>query len=173
MEKGEDPLVWMGRVDDVGNMLACLDVHKTEVMLRRQIVCHLTNEYDTESRALLRRRDLPRNELEEVLRDRFAEIQAAKPVGRQHALFAGGQGRGRQGTGEHGGNRRGNKHKGGRGGGRGGRGTQGASASSQGQEFNGSNGVFFPQSRSQAKCYRCNQPGHGHRECTATVALNQ
>lgn len=48
MQKGEDPLVWMGRVDDAGNVLACLDIHKTEVLLRRQIVRHLTPEYGTE-----------------------------------------------------------------------------------------------------------------------------
>ena len=34
MLKGEDPLVWIGRIDDVGSMLACLDIHKTEVKLR-------------------------------------------------------------------------------------------------------------------------------------------
>ena len=42
----------------------------------------------------------------------------------------------------------------------------------QGQPFNGSNEVFFPQSRPQMKCYRCNQPGHRHNECTATITLN-
>lgn len=43
-KKGKDPLVWIGHVDDVGNMLACLDMHKTEVILRRQIVRNLTSE---------------------------------------------------------------------------------------------------------------------------------
>ena len=82
MQKGEEPFAWIDRVDDVVNMLACLDVHKTEVMIHRQIVRRLTNDYDTECRALFRRRNLPRNELEEIFRDRFAEIQAAKPAGR-------------------------------------------------------------------------------------------
>ena len=76
------PLIWIGCVDDAANMLGCLVVHKTEVMLRRQIVRHLTNEYDAECRALLEHRDLPRNGLEEILRDRFADTQAAKPAGR-------------------------------------------------------------------------------------------
>ena len=43
-----------------------------------------------ERRALLRRCDLPRSKLEKILLDRFAEMQAAKPVGRQNALFLGG-----------------------------------------------------------------------------------
>ena len=42
MQKGEEPFAWIDRVDDVVNMLACLDVHKTEVKLHRQIVRHLT-----------------------------------------------------------------------------------------------------------------------------------
>ena len=96
--EGEDPLVWIGRVDDAAKMLACLDVHKIEVMLRRHIVRHLTNDYDIERRALLRRRDVPRGELEEILRDQFEERQAAKPMRRQNALFAGAQGRGGQGA---------------------------------------------------------------------------
>ena len=78
-------MVRVGCVDDAANILSrldVLDIHKTEVMLRRQIVCRLTNEHDTECRALFRRRNLPRNELEEIFRDRFAEIQAAKPAGR-------------------------------------------------------------------------------------------
>ena len=57
-------------------------------------------------------------------------------------------------------------------GGRGGKGIQRASASSQRQPFNGINGIFFPRPRPQAKCYRCNQPGHRHTECTATITLN-
>ena len=101
-----------------------------------------------------------------------SETQAETPVGRQKALFAGAHGRDGQGTGGNGGNRRGTRTKGGCGGGLGGRGTQGASASIQGQTFNGSNGVFFSQSRPQTKCHRCNQSGHRHNECTATIALN-
>ena len=97
MQKAEDPLVWCDRVDDAGNMLACFDVHKTEVVLRRHFVRHLTDDYDTECCALLRRRDLPRNELEEILRDRLAEMQVEKPARRQNALFAGAQGCGGQG----------------------------------------------------------------------------
>ena len=162
---------WNGRVDDAANMLACLDVHKTEVMLRRQIVLHLTNDYNMERRALLRRRDLPRSELEEILRDGFAEMQAAKPVGRQNALFAGAQGRGGQGAGGYGGSRRGNRTRGSRGGGRGGKGIQGSSASNQGQPFNGSNGFFSPVPASD-ECYHCNQPGNRNNECTATTTLN-
>ena len=110
-------------------MLACLDVHETEVMLRRQIVRHLTKEYDAECRAPLRSRELPRNELEEILRERLAEVQAAKPVGFQNTLFAGAEGRSGEGTGTSRGSHRGNRPKGGRVGGRGGRGTQGATAS--------------------------------------------
>lgn len=74
MQKGEHPLVWVGRVDHVGNMLACPNIYETEDMLRRRIVRHFTPEYDTECCALLRRRDLPRNGLEKSLRDGFAEI---------------------------------------------------------------------------------------------------
>ena len=118
---GEDPLVWIDRVDDATNMLACLEVHKTEVMPRRHIVHHLTNDYDMERRALLRRRDIPRDELEEILRDQFAERQAAKPVARQNALYAGTQGCGGQGAGGNGGSRRGNRSRGSRGGDRGGK----------------------------------------------------
>ena len=161
MKRGEDTLVWIGRVDNAVNILACLDVHKTEVMLRRQIVYHLTNDYDMKRRALLWRRDLPRSELEEILRDRFGKMQAAKPVRRQNALFAGAQGRGGQGAGGNGGSSRGNRTRGSRGGGHGGKGIQGSSALNQGQPFNGSNGIFFPQSRPQMKCYRCISPATG------------
>ena len=84
---------------------------EAEVMLRRQIVRHLTNDYDMERRALLTRRDLPRSELEEILLDRFAEMQAAKPVERQNALLADGQGRGGQGAGGNSGSRRGNRDR--------------------------------------------------------------
>ena len=164
--------MWIGRVDDAANMLACLDVHKTEVMLLRQIARHLKNDYDMERRALLKRRDLPRSELEEILRDRFAETKAVKPVRRQDSLFACAQDRGGQGAGGNGGSRRGNRTGVSRGGGRGGKGIQGSSASNQGQPFNVSNGIFFPQSRPQIKCYRCNQPGHRHNEYTATITLN-
>ena len=130
MQKGEDPLVWIGRVDNVGNMLACLDIHKTEVMLRRQIVRHVTPKYDTERRALLGHRNLPGNELEEILRDRFAEIRTTKMGGCQHALFTVAQGHGGQAaniTGGNGGSHRSiTQNKAARGGGdRGGRGTQG------------------------------------------------
>lgn len=107
-------------------MLLCLDVHNTEVMIHRQIVRHLTNHYDTECRALFRRRNPPGNALEKILQDRFTEVQTAKPPGRQSELSAGTQGRGGQGTGGNCGSRRGNCNNGGRRGGRGGRGTQGA-----------------------------------------------
>lgn len=36
------------RIDDVGNMLASLYFHKTEVLLRHQIAHYLTREYDAE-----------------------------------------------------------------------------------------------------------------------------
>ena len=109
-----------------------MSFHKTEVMIHRKIVRRLTSEYDTECRVLFRRRNLPRNELEEILRDRFGEIQAGKPAGRQNDLFAGAQGCGGHVTGGNDDSRRGNRNKGGRGGGGGGRDTQGATASSQG-----------------------------------------
>ena len=63
-QRGEDPLAWIGRVGDAVNILAGLDIHKTEVMSRRQIARHLTNEHRTECRPLLRVCDHPRNELE-------------------------------------------------------------------------------------------------------------
>ena len=62
---GKRPLVWTGRVDDAANMLlACLPRPSVSLRprftLRRQIVRYLTNEYDTECRALPSSRDLPR-----------------------------------------------------------------------------------------------------------------
>ena len=48
---------WYGSV--ALTILACLDVPKTEALPRQQIVRHLTNEYDTECRAVLRRRYPP------------------------------------------------------------------------------------------------------------------
>lgn len=58
MPNGEDPSGKGRCVDDVGRNLACLDVQITEVVLRRRIVRHLTNTYDTRCRALLWRRYL-------------------------------------------------------------------------------------------------------------------
>ena len=66
-------MVWIGRVDDAGNVFASLDVHETEVVLHGQIVRHRTNGYDTECCSLLRLRDLPRNEHEEILRGQLVE----------------------------------------------------------------------------------------------------
>lgn len=46
MERGGHPLLWCRHIDEAGNMLARLDVPKTELMLRRQIVCHSTDGCD-------------------------------------------------------------------------------------------------------------------------------
>lgn len=37
-QKGEDPMVRIGCIDGVANMLSCLDIHKTEAVLRCQII---------------------------------------------------------------------------------------------------------------------------------------
>lgn len=73
--------MWTRRVDDVGNTLSCLYIHKTEVLLRRQSVRHVTQEYETECRVLFKRRDPLRNDSQETLGDRFAELWAGKPGG--------------------------------------------------------------------------------------------
>ena len=76
-------MVPIGLVDDGGNVLSsCLASHQTKVGLRHQTICRPTPEYDTGCCALLGRRGLPRNDLEETLRDRFAEIRTGKPGGR-------------------------------------------------------------------------------------------
>ena len=88
--------------------------------------------------------------------------------------FAGAQGRGGKtanNAGENGGRRGGTTRTAGDrgGGGCGGRDTQGTS--DQGQAFNGTDGVIFPESRPPTRAYRCHQPGHRHTECIATITL--
>ena len=42
MQRRRGLLVWIKRVNDVGNPLACLEIHKTEAILRHRIVRHLS-----------------------------------------------------------------------------------------------------------------------------------
>ena len=99
MEEGEDPLVFIGRVDKAADELAMLGCGKSVEEVNRHIVINLSSLYTIQSKSILSRHSIPRSEIDEIIRDAYVNDKleremVTKALGvkggvDQHALYAG------------------------------------------------------------------------------------
>ena len=99
MEEGEDPLVFLGRVDKAADELAMLGCGKSVKEVNRHIVSNLSSLYTIQSKSILSHPSIPRSEIDEIIRDAYVNDNleremVTKALGvkggvDQHALYAG------------------------------------------------------------------------------------
>ena len=71
MQEGEDPLVFLGRVDKAADELAMLGCAKSVEEVNRHIVNNLSSLYTIQSKSILSRPSIPRSEIDEIIRDAY------------------------------------------------------------------------------------------------------
>ena len=99
MEEGEDPLVFLGRVDTAAGELAMLGCGKSVEEVSRHIVTNLSSLYTIRSQSIISRPSIPRPEIDEVIRDAYVNDKLEKKMVTMalgvkagvdpHALYAG------------------------------------------------------------------------------------
>ena len=67
MEKGQEPIKYFGRIDEIVEVLASLGVAKTVADVNRKIIMPLTSDYEMEERTILYREDVTRAEIESII----------------------------------------------------------------------------------------------------------
>ena len=67
MEKGQEPIKYFGRIDEIVEVLASLGVAKTAADVNRKIIMPLTSDYEMEERTILYREDVTRAEIESII----------------------------------------------------------------------------------------------------------
>ena len=99
MEEGEDPLVFLGRVDKAAGELAMLGCRKSVEEVNRHIVSNLSSLYTIQSKSILSRPSIPRSEIDEITQDAYVNDKLEKKMVTKaleikvgvdpHALYAG------------------------------------------------------------------------------------
>lgn len=122
MQHGEDPQLYLDRIDEAVHMLGSLDVHKTELEVNYHILQHLSSDYDIEKRCNLARCymdpcEIDRDGIEGTLRSRYRNLVLDELEGHQEPLLDDSQIRGNCEAGGRRGRRRGKRR--GNGGGQG------------------------------------------------------
>ena len=77
MVEGEDPLLFLGRVDKAADQLALLGCNK-RVEVNQHIVRNLSSLYTIQSKSILARPNIPRSELDEIIRDAHLNDEVEK-----------------------------------------------------------------------------------------------
>ena len=125
MEEGDDPLVFLGRVDKVADELAMLGCGKSVKEVNKRIVNNLSSLYTVQSKLIISRPSIPLSEIDEIIRDAYVndklgremvtEALGVKGGVDRHALYGGAvqpAGGGGTGSGSRGKIKRGERHKG-------------------------------------------------------------
>ncbi|CAM9330932.1 unnamed protein product, partial [Laminaria digitata] len=100
MVEDEDPLLFLGRVDKAANQLAMLGCSKSIEEVNQHIVNNLSSLFMIQSKSILSRPNIPRAEIDEIIRDAYlhdkvekemlSKAMAVKGAVDPHALCAGG-----------------------------------------------------------------------------------
>ena len=99
MEEGEDPLVFLGRVDKAADELATLGCGKIVEEVNRHIVTNFSSLYTIQTKSVLIRPSIPRSDNDEIIRDAYVNDKLEKEMVTKalgvkvgvdpHALYAG------------------------------------------------------------------------------------
>ena len=80
MEEGEDPLVFLGRVDKPADEWAMFGCGKNVEEVNRHIVANLLSLYTIQSKSILSRPSVPRSEIYEIIRDAHVNDKLEKEM---------------------------------------------------------------------------------------------
>ena len=94
MEKGEEPMKYFGRIDEMFGVLASLGVVKTVADVNRKIIMTLTSDYEMEEHTILYHEDVARAEIESITHQLYLRLPASKGKNMDQALFWNGAARG-------------------------------------------------------------------------------
>ena len=72
MTEGEDPLLFLGRVDKAAHKLAMIGWCNSVEEVNRHIVNNVSSLYNIQSKSILSRPCIPRSEIDEIIRDAYA-----------------------------------------------------------------------------------------------------
>ena len=72
MTEGEDPLLFLGRVDKAAHKLAMIGWGNSVEEVNRHIVNNVSSLYNIQSKSILSRPCIPRSEIDEIIRDAYA-----------------------------------------------------------------------------------------------------
>ena len=76
--QGEDPQLFLARIDSILNMLSAVNITISESDIVRTIVRQLSSDYDVEKRSTLAVSNLSRSDVERTIRDSYACRKAAE-----------------------------------------------------------------------------------------------
>ena len=94
IEKGEDPIEYFGRFDKIIGVLPSLGVLKSVADVNRKMIMTLTSDYEMEGRTILYREGVTREEIKNIVRQRYLRPPASKGKNVGQALFSNGAPRG-------------------------------------------------------------------------------
>ena len=80
MVEGDDPLVFLGRVDKAADELAMLGCGKSVGEVNRHIVTNLSSLYTIQLKSILSRPSIPRFEIDEIIRDAYVNDKLEKEM---------------------------------------------------------------------------------------------
>ena len=80
MEEGEDPLVFLGRIDKVADELAMLVCGENVEEVNRHIVINLSSLYTIQSKSILSRPSIPLYDIDEIIRDAYVNDKLEKEM---------------------------------------------------------------------------------------------
>ena len=69
MVEGEDPLLFLGRVDKAADKFALLECSKSAEEVNQHIVRNLSSLLTIQNKSIIARPNIPRSEFDEIIRD--------------------------------------------------------------------------------------------------------
>lgn len=94
MDSNENPRSYLVRIDEAVDMLACLEVHRSEKEVLDVIRRGLTSDYDVECCCMLLQPGICRADVESIIIRRHGDLELDKEAGGPDALLAGARSRG-------------------------------------------------------------------------------